>query len=135
MRSAQMARGLSVALAAFALVCLPVHAERAFPPKEIKSLDARTVRELEKRLTLPGGKPLSGYVRYYTRMGDYNTPTPGDGIRGVLLCKGIQEKSPGAYIVPNSQMPIIMDGGCCVIELYFDFQKQDFSRLRCHGIA
>src|SRR5581483_9248918 len=122
-----MAKTRLAFLAVFALWCFPVQAERVVSGKQIRTLDAGTVRELEARLKPPGGKPLSDYVRYYTRIGDYDSPIPGDGIRGVLLCKEMRE-TPGAHIVPNSQMPLVMDGGCCVIELYFDFQKQEFTR-------
>lgn len=96
---------------------------------------------LESRVELPeGAEPLEAYDRYYanTRLGDREV------IRGVYLLRssfGDRERSgmtpdagrPRVFRGEAEDLPIVADGGCAVINVYFDIQLYDFLMLYEEG--
>ena len=95
------------------------------------AIDAALVAKIEQQMVMPkGASPLKSYSRFYA---------PGQ-VSGRDMIKGVYlewredhylknstpiEGVPGAYVMkPGADLPMIMDGGCGVIETAFDVATQ-----------
>jgi hypothetical protein len=74
-------------------------------------------------------KPLASYARYYTGM----------TLKGRKIVFGeyvaFSGHSVGVHIVPWDKMPGISDGGCGVVDLWYDVALARMVQIECHGVA
>jgi hypothetical protein len=98
------------------------------------------VRKLESQLIMPrSAQPLDRYDRYYAsaklQVDSPTGPKSLDVVEGVFLQYDIEghrsgaapvEGAPGAFIVRWAQLPMIADGGCSVITVFFDRTAKRF---------
>ncbi|HXC57190.1 MAG TPA: hypothetical protein VNU97_17955 [Rhizomicrobium sp.] len=99
--------------------------------------DAKDIGKLESILRLskaelitPGTKPpapLAKYARFYAGI----TVSGHRRIRGALLLA----TPPGMRVVPEKDLPRIMDGGCGIIYLLYDPETARVIWVRCNGLA
>jgi hypothetical protein len=115
--------------------------------------------QIENQVTLPrGSRPLADYARYYTyENGDvhaeYVIPL-GDDPRPDATCeeldtnltghkvdcpdlKQADDLKPGQrrWFADNRDFPIIMDGGCAVVNVVFDPARRWLKSVTCNGDA
>jgi hypothetical protein len=93
---------------------------------------AAAIAAFEARLKLPNGaQPLSEYERYYagTWIGGRKM------IEGVLETAYRRHKRGKVHIVPEDQLPGIMDGGCYIITVLFDVTTNRTAQVSCNGLA
>ena len=87
------------------------------------TLDAAIVGQLEARAVMPGGaKPIDAFSRYYVPGYDHGRRV----VYGRL-------KEGGDKRIHFSNGPIIMDGGCSVVELVFDVTTSQMTSIKCQG--
>jgi hypothetical protein len=87
------------------------------------ALDAGMVGQLETRAVMPpGAKPIDAFTRYYVPGYDHGRRV----VYGLL-------KEGGDKHIHFSNGPIIMDGGCSVVELVFDVTADQMTSIKCHG--
>lgn len=84
------------------------------------------IKELESHLPMPPPLGIQMSARYY-----YGSTVGGhDFIIGEILSLG---DKPGIYISDN--LPLVMDGGCSVINLTYDVKGNSFVGYACNGMA
>lgn len=89
------------------------------------TLDPATVSRVEAKIVMPGtAKSLKEFTRYYEPGFDRGHRT----VFGLL-------KEGGDKQVHIGHGPIIMDGGCSVIELTYDVGSDTIISIACHGEA
>jgi len=99
---------------------LPAAKSQPYPPW---TLDPAIVRQLEARAVMPEGtKPIDAYTRYYVPGYDHERRV----VYGLL-------KEGGDKRIHLSNGPIIMDGGCSVVELIFDVTAGQVTSIKCNG--
>lgn len=130
-------RDLALSMALLSCVAAPP-ADR--PPSlhpPVSEVHSYIVGYFEPLITMPpGAGPLEAYDRYYAmeRINDRNT------VRGVLLLRsaygdidrGAMTPLPGhtnVYRGAPDDLPIVADGGCSVVFLYFDTLSYLFRQL------
>jgi hypothetical protein len=127
----------SVAAAIFAGLAAAAQAQVSDAP-----VDPDMVTTIESQAVLPpGAAKLADYDRYYGRATmAFLTPTDSgehDVIAGVWLKRGpTMPRQNGAVPIPghagafslgsNGNLPLVSDGGCSVLTLYFDIKTQTF---------
>jgi hypothetical protein len=126
-------RGLAALVCAAALMaCATAAAE-----PEAESVALETIATMEARAQMPrGAQALEAYDRYYAphRIDDGNV------VRGVFLLRSSfgDIDRPGMTAVPEMQnvyrgaaedIPVVADGGCAVVTMYFDVQLNHFLQL------
>jgi hypothetical protein len=127
----------SVAAAIFAGLAAAAQAQVSDAP-----VDPDMVTTIESQAVLPpGAAKLADYDRYYGRATmAFLTPTESgerDVIAGVWLKRGpTMPRQNGAVPIPghagafslgsNGNLPLVSDGGCSVLTLYFDIKTQTF---------
>jgi len=87
-------------------------------------------REGSATLTIP--LRLQDYARYYAGVFD------GGGrrmVRGVYIRFEPERYPRGTHIVPENALPMILDGGCGVIEVRFDVAAGRALWAACNGLA
>jgi hypothetical protein len=90
----------------------------------------RAVADLEATMTLPpGAKLITKYARYYTGEMEAGRPI----ILGILVLD--DHRPAGTYIISETAMPLILDGGCTVITVKFDVHASQIESLACNGFA
>lgn len=91
---------------------------------------ARIMDEIERQVQLPpDAHELQKYARYYAFDGDkvigtYTTSAGNDQLRGRRLWLG-----------DRRDLPILMDGGCAVVNVVYDPLAQRIERAFCNGHA
>jgi hypothetical protein len=81
------------------------------------------VHNLEARIVMPqGAKPISAFTRYYEPGFDHGRRT----VFGLLTEKGDKQ-------IHMGQVPIVMDGGCSVVDLTFDVATNQVTSIKCYG--
>ncbi len=86
-------------------------------------LDPAVVHKLEAQIVMPeGAKPISVYTRYYEPGFDHGRRT----VFGLLTEKGDRQ-------IHIGHQPIVMDGGCSVVDLTFDVATKQVTSIKCHG--
>jgi len=104
---------------------------RAAPEQSNWRPSASAIAALEGQLKLPKGAwPLSGYDRYYT----------GTWVSGRRMIKGVlyiehANQHGKVRIVTEQELPVIMDGGCSVVTVFFDVATNRVAGTFCNGIA
>ena len=84
-----------------------------------------------------GARAVAAYLRFYT--GDRKDGRP--VVRGTFVLQGLWDhllQRPAAApinIVEKADMPIILDGGCAVVNLEFDTQRKQIVSISCNGNA
>ncbi|RZZ88322.1 hypothetical protein [Pseudoxanthomonas winnipegensis] len=90
--------------------------------------DAQLVKTLEQQVRLPkDASPLSDYTRYYT--------LTADGMLVGVYVKDFDGGDRQAHLVSKREMPLILDGGCSVINVRYDPDANKVLRVFCNGIA
>lgn len=98
------------------------------PHRIARRVTAAEVDAIEIRIKMPAGaSPLASYGRYYT----YVVMDGHRLIEGYLVAKPFAR--PGRYL--NSAGPGIDDGGCSVITVYYDPERQHIAGTFCNGVA
>ncbi len=82
-----------------------------------------------------GARPVADYLRFYT--GDRKDGRP--VVLGTFVQQGLwdllQRPAAPINIVKKADMPIILDGGCAVVNLEFDTQRKQIVSISCNGHA
>lgn len=91
-----------------------------------ESREEALMASIEAAVTLPpGAADLQAYSRVYT------WAEGGRKVRAVYE----RVEAPGRRWVPESQLPLIMDGGCGVVTLVFDVTSNRVEAISCNGEA
>jgi hypothetical protein len=126
-------------IAAIAAVSSSGLAPSAQTPMPGTAVDPAMVGKLESEAVMPRrAAKLAGYERYYVRakmvfhMPDETTDER-DVIAGVWLLGGTHQDGAvpipghaGAFSLPSGILPLVYDGGCSVLTVYFDLKTQTF---------
>lgn len=86
------------------------------------------IQALEREISMPAGaRPVSTYDRYYAAVSQ-------DGRR---VIHGIYFGNGGKTTIEASgRLPLSMlDGGCGVVNVYYDVESHKFIRVFCNGVA
>ena len=77
--------------------------------------------------------PIGSYARYYTGITLHGRKT----VYGEYISRELNESGypVGVHIVAWNKMPVISDGGCYLIDLWFDVSSGRVTAFVCHGIA
>ena len=85
---------------------------------------------VEKSIKLFGKHELSTYERYYAGVCVDGRKT----IRGVFeIPYSSSRASPTIHIVKELELPVIMDGGCSIVDFTVDAADLTHGKARCHG--
>jgi hypothetical protein len=133
---------VGAALPTVLLACAPSPKVDVLPTMQVGGVvQPEAIRYLEARVRLPeGAQPLEAYDRYYAidRVGDRTV------VHGVYLLRrsfgniergGMTpvEGRAGALRGDADDLPIVADGGCSVISVYFDTELYEFLMLQESG--
>lgn len=117
-----------------------IAAEEALPAVVVSD---EAIRTIESRIEMPpGARPLEEYDRYYSSV----RLSAREGVQGVLLLRrSFANVTRGAmapvdgmtnvYRGVADSMPLVADGGCSVVTLYFDLASQEFVELHREGLS
>ena len=117
-----------------------IAAEEAAPAVVVTD---ETIGAIESRIEMPpGARPLAEYDRYYSGV----RLSGREGVQGVLLLRrwfgdinrdGVApvEGMANVYRGGADALPIVSDGGCAVVTLYFDLAAQEFVELHREGLS
>lgn len=117
-----------------------IAAEEALPPVVVTD---ETIRAIESRIEMPpGARPIEEYDRYYSGV----RLSGREGVQGVLLLRRSFEHVNRGDMAPvegmaniyrgdADSMPLVADGGCSVVTLYFDLAAQEFVELHREGLS
>ncbi len=117
-----------------------IAAEEAQPPVVVSD---ETIRTIESRIEMPpSARPLAEYDRYYSGV----RLSGREGVHGVLLLRETfahvnrgamapVEGMANVYRGDADSMPLVADGGCSVVTLYFDLASQEFVELHREGLS
>jgi hypothetical protein len=85
------------------------------------------IQALEREISMPAGaRPVSAYDRYYAAAIQ-------DGRR---VIHGIYFGNGGKTTIEASgNLPVVMDGGCGVVNVDYDVESHKFIRVFCNGVA
>ena len=90
----------------------------------------KQIENIEKNITMPkGALKLSEYTRYYSGQ---STKTE-KFIIGRFILKGKNDM--GIHIVPQLELPKVLDGGCKIINFKFNVENKKIVSIFCNGAA
>ena len=93
------------------------------PAPDRESVMAR----IEGVVAMPvGAGALGAYGRYYA------WENRGDGVRKVLAVY-VREPSPQRHWVDQNALPLVLDGGCGIVTLTYDVDRDRIERVECNG--
>ncbi len=127
---------MATVLAALALVVAIAPLARAQ-----NSVSEATIREIESQVVMPrGARSLDLYDRYYApdRIGErevvvgvflLRSSFSGQTREGVAPVTAIDN----VFTASATQLPVVMDGGCNVVTIYFDVATQRLMTIRLDG--
>jgi hypothetical protein len=136
-----------LAFAALLFVVTPFAVAAAYQKPAPQSDDwlpsAAQVATVEAAVKMPpGAKPLSDYTRYYTGIVAADGRMPGNVPAGHKLIWGkydlpfrYEPYRPGIHVVARSDMPLIMDGGCMIVNVYYDVDAGHIVYTKCNGVG
>lgn len=102
-------------------------AQPAVPAPSPAEEQARIMDRIETLVRLPeGARPLAAYGRYYAWQSRQ------DGVRKVVAVY-VSEENPRRHWMAENQLPLVMDGGCGVVNLSFDVAADRFGGVSCNG--
>ena len=143
------------AAALIAIVCLSAcSAERERRAEVLARIDAEeaapavvvtdeAIRTIEARIEMPpDARPLDEYDRYYSGV----RLSGREGVQGVLLLRRAfgdinrdamtaVDGMANVYRGDADSLPLVSDGGCSVVTLYFDLASQQFVELHREGLS
>ena len=89
------------------------------------TLDGSIIEQLEARVVMPAdAKPIDNFTRYYVPGYDHGRRV----VYGFL-------KEGGDKRIHLSNGPVIVDGGCSVVNLVFDVAEGQVTSIKCNGLA
>ncbi len=120
-------------LLALALALMSVAAKADPSDTPFWTPDLATILRVEKMVTMPARaqQPLSSYARYYAGI----TVKSRSVIHGRLVARTIVDKPADIFIVLEDQFPGVRDGGCSVINFFYDVAEDSLTSLECNGDA
>lgn len=117
-------------------------------------LTDQQMNDIVQRLEAAAGQGSAAYGRYYAAVtmrrpdpanirADYNqyyglmieTGAARVSVRAVYLRGSPQIREPGVHIVPEKALPVILDGGCSVVTVWYDSARQRPLPPQCNGMA
>lgn len=103
----------------------------ATPPSTEAQSRIELMDQIERQVRLPeGADRLESYARYYAWQ------QREDGFRKVVaVYQNLTGERPGRHWVTETELPVIMDGGCGVITLSYDLAAQRIEHVSCNGLA
>ena len=122
-------------LLAFGCAQAPAQDNRSAPPSSglnaVETEQAQLMDRIERAVRLPDGAgALSSYARYYAWQ------QREDGVRKVIaVYENLTGARPGRHWVAETELPVIMDGGCGVVSLSYDVAGQRIEHVSCNGVA
>ena len=82
---------------------------------------------VEAHITLPAGsRPIGAYGRYYYGWFKH-------GHRMLVGVFVLDATPAGVHIVTSAQAPMVLDGGCSVVNLTYDPARKKVTSLFCNG--
>ena len=109
----------------------------ALPNAQADGPTALEIRRLEAFVKMPvGASPLASYARFYTTANrdQFQQLSRGSNIVwGIYLSAHWRDQKPGVHITEFHKMPIIADGGCGVINVYFDRRSRQVIEIYCNA--
>jgi len=75
---------------------------------------------------------LEDFARYYAGVFDSRGRKM---VRGVFVGFDAEHYPRGSHIVPENDLPMILDGGCGIIEVQFDVEAGRAPWAACNGLA
>lgn len=85
------------------------------------------IKQLERFLKLPEGRPLSSYSRFYS--GQISAG------QHIIVGEFLKAESAKVQIVDEQKMPKVLDGGCSVVHLKYNVEKKRVLQLTCNGVG
>ena len=83
--------------------------------------------EVEDAVRLPqAAQPLDSYVRKYTYLGDGT-------VIGIYVLASMGVDKPGKTWVEQKDLPLLADGGCSVVTVFYDPKTRRAPEARCNG--
>jgi len=102
-------------------------AQPAAPAPSPEEEQARIMDRIEALVRLPeGARPLAEYGRHYAWQSRW------DGARKVVAIY-VEGESPGRRWVAENRLPLVMDGGCGIVNLSFDVATGRIEGVSCNG--
>jgi hypothetical protein len=99
-----------------------VAAESAWTP------DPKVIKEIEHSVSLPAeAKPIVQYSRYYAGAVRH-------GIR-VVVGTWITGLDVSRIVPSEADLPVILDGGCGIVNIEYDVKRHRFVKVFCNGVA
>ena len=98
--------------------------------------DMQSIAKLERAVRVPSGpgqpaKPLAYYDRYYA-----GTIESGHRmIHGEYILLGKTQAKNSVHIVGLNDLPLIMDGGCGIVNVLYDADVGRIAAAYCNGYA
>jgi len=88
---------------------------------------AAIMDRIEATITMPpGASSMSLYGRYYA------WESRDDGVRKVLGTY-VRGERPERHWVHQNELPLVLDGGCDIVTLTYDFDADRIERVECNG--
>ena len=124
--SVPVSRSLTIAAAMAALTSCMSQAVPSQADRETALAD-----EIESKVVMPeGAAPLQEYARVYAKRPDGRiagsyvlNPEPGGNKPGTRNWVSLQE------------LPILLDGGCAIVNIVFDLETRTVEEASCNGLA
>lgn len=104
-----------------------LHAESTEKPNCTWVPADELIRKIEASLTMPSGHSLQEYHRYYAGERYMDRPA----VIGVF----VRSDQPGIDVVPQDELPRILDGGCSVVTMRYDVALDKIIYIRCNGVG
>lgn len=87
----------------------------------------RLMDKIEAKVTLPpGSNPLAAYSRFYAWV---------DGTHAKVHAIYVSDTSPGRKWTTTDSLPVVLDGGCSIIELNYGVASDRVEWVVCNGEA
>ncbi len=123
-------RLLSVAIVTTGFLVQPLRAEGSWTPT--RSDIAHLEQGLELPLVPTPSGPLKDYERFYAGI----TQNGHRMIRGELVALGVMPQERGqVHITSEDKFPVVMDGGCGIVNLLYDVESAKVVHIGCNGLA
>lgn len=121
-------------------ICFFCFADVAMAQSATATLDAALIRKIESEMVMPAdAKPVAAYTRFY-RVGEIDGRAVIEGVYLISDASYYRARSipvegiSNAFIMkPDVDLPLILDGGCGVVEMVFDLKLQSLWRMRAAG--
>lgn len=122
-------------LLAFGCTQAPAQNKQSAPPSSgltaVETGQEQLMNRIEREVRLPqGAGALASYARSYAWQ------QREDGVRKVVaVYENLTGARPGRHWVAETDLPVIMDGGCGLISLSYDVAAGRIEHVECNGEA